>query len=154
MTRRHAPRWNRFGTPRVFGRRLSVASARLRCGMHESPMNRKLVPHHSHWGAFNAVVEDGNVVGAVPFDFDPDPLAADRGDPGRGAFAPSHRSPDGTSRLAEGRAGERRWPRAVRARRLGAGARTRRRRAGACAARTWPFGDYGRLARVVIGRSF
>ena len=36
-------------------------------------MNRKLVPHHSHWGAFNAIVEDGNVVGAVPFDFDPDP---------------------------------------------------------------------------------
>ena len=36
-------------------------------------MNRKLVPHHSHWGAFNAVVEDGRVVGAVPFDFDPDP---------------------------------------------------------------------------------
>ena len=36
-------------------------------------MNRKLVPHHSHWGAFNAVVEDGKVVGAVPFDFDPDP---------------------------------------------------------------------------------
>src|SRR5215469_2004481 len=39
----------------------------------ESAMNRKLVPHHSHWGAFNAVVEDGKVVGAVPFDFDPDP---------------------------------------------------------------------------------
>jgi len=36
-------------------------------------MNHKLVPHHSHWGAFNAVVEDGKVVGAVPFDFDPDP---------------------------------------------------------------------------------
>jgi biotin/methionine sulfoxide reductase len=36
-------------------------------------MDRKLVPHHSHWGAFNAVVEDGRVVGAVPFDFDPDP---------------------------------------------------------------------------------
>jgi len=36
-------------------------------------MNRKFVPHHSHWGAFNAVVEDGKVVGAVPFDFDPDP---------------------------------------------------------------------------------
>src|SRR5215469_12278678 len=39
----------------------------------ESAMNRKLVPHHSHWGAFNAVVEGGKVVGAVPFDFDPDP---------------------------------------------------------------------------------
>ena len=36
-------------------------------------MNHKLVPHHSHWGAFNAVVEDDKVVGAVPFDFDPDP---------------------------------------------------------------------------------
>jgi biotin/methionine sulfoxide reductase len=36
-------------------------------------MDRKLVPHHSHWGAFNAVVEDSKVVGAVPFDFDPDP---------------------------------------------------------------------------------
>src|SRR5438874_1072888 len=73
MTPRPAPRWNRFGTPRAFGRHLSVTSAKLCCGIHESPMNRKLVPHHSHWGAFNAVVEDGNVVGAVPFDFDPDP---------------------------------------------------------------------------------
>jgi biotin/methionine sulfoxide reductase len=36
-------------------------------------MDRRLVPHHSHWGAFNAVVEDGRMVGAVPFDFDPDP---------------------------------------------------------------------------------
>jgi anaerobic selenocysteine-containing dehydrogenase len=36
-------------------------------------MDRKFVPHHSHWGAFNAVVEDGRVVGAVPFDFDPNP---------------------------------------------------------------------------------
>ena len=36
-------------------------------------MDRKLVPHHSHWGAFNAVVEEGRVVGVVPFDFDPDP---------------------------------------------------------------------------------
>src|ERR1700746_1894568 len=36
-------------------------------------MKRKLVPHHSHWGAFNAVVEDGKIVGAVPFDLDPDP---------------------------------------------------------------------------------
>src|SRR3984893_17169768 len=46
---------------------------RLRHGIDESAMNHKLVPHHSHWGAFNAVVEDGKVVGAVPFDFDPDP---------------------------------------------------------------------------------
>jgi biotin/methionine sulfoxide reductase len=36
-------------------------------------MNRKLVPHHSHWGAFKAVVENGKIVGAVPFDLDPDP---------------------------------------------------------------------------------
>ena len=36
-------------------------------------MDRKLVSHHSHWGAFNAVVEDGKVVGAVPFALDPDP---------------------------------------------------------------------------------
>ena len=36
-------------------------------------MHRRLVPHHSHWGAFSAVVEDGKVVGAVPFDLDPDP---------------------------------------------------------------------------------
>jgi biotin/methionine sulfoxide reductase len=36
-------------------------------------MNRQFVPHHSHWGAFNAVVEEGKVVGAIPFDFDPDP---------------------------------------------------------------------------------
>jgi biotin/methionine sulfoxide reductase len=41
--------------------------------MQENVMDRRLVPHHSHWGAFNAVVEDGKVVGAVPFDFDPDP---------------------------------------------------------------------------------
>src|SRR5436309_13968587 len=46
---------------------------KLRCGIHESAMNRKLVPHHSHWGAFSALFEDGKVVGAVPFDFDPDP---------------------------------------------------------------------------------
>jgi biotin/methionine sulfoxide reductase len=36
-------------------------------------MNRRLVPHHSHWGAFNAVVEDGKVVSAIPFALDPDP---------------------------------------------------------------------------------
>jgi biotin/methionine sulfoxide reductase len=36
-------------------------------------MHRTLVPHHSHFGAFNAVVEDGKIVGAVPFDLDPDP---------------------------------------------------------------------------------
>src|SRR5438874_702340 len=36
-------------------------------------MDRKLVPHHSHWGAFSAVVEDGKLVDAVPFALDPDP---------------------------------------------------------------------------------
>ena len=36
-------------------------------------MSQKLVPHHSHWGAFTAVVEDGKVVGALPFELDPDP---------------------------------------------------------------------------------
>ena len=36
-------------------------------------MDNKLIPHHSHWGAFNAVVEGGRVIGALPFDFDPDP---------------------------------------------------------------------------------
>jgi biotin/methionine sulfoxide reductase len=36
-------------------------------------MTRTLVPHHSHWGAFSAVVEDGRVVGAEPFALDPDP---------------------------------------------------------------------------------
>ena len=36
-------------------------------------MNHKLVPHHSHWGAFNASWRHGKLVGAVPFDFDPDP---------------------------------------------------------------------------------
>jgi biotin/methionine sulfoxide reductase len=39
----------------------------------EAAMARKRVPHHSHWGAFNAVVEDGRVIGALPFDVDPDP---------------------------------------------------------------------------------
>ncbi len=41
--------------------------------MERSTMGRQLFPHHSHWGAFNAVVEGGKVVGAIPFDFDPDP---------------------------------------------------------------------------------
>jgi biotin/methionine sulfoxide reductase len=84
-------------------------------------MNHKLVPHHSHWGAFNAVVEDGKVVGAVPFDFDPDPS------PLIEAIPDSVHSPlriAGPIGLAEGREGERRGPRprAVCARRLGAGA--------------------------------
>jgi hypothetical protein len=33
----------------------------------------KLVPHHSHWGAFFAEVEDGRFVGVRPFGRDPDP---------------------------------------------------------------------------------
>ncbi len=33
----------------------------------------ELVRHHSHWGAFSAVVENGRVVGVKPFELDPDP---------------------------------------------------------------------------------
>jgi biotin/methionine sulfoxide reductase len=33
----------------------------------------KLVPNHSHWGAFLAEVEDGRIVGVRPFEHDPDP---------------------------------------------------------------------------------
>jgi biotin/methionine sulfoxide reductase len=36
-------------------------------------MDRTIVSHHSHFGAFNAIVEDGRVVGAIPFPLDPDP---------------------------------------------------------------------------------
>jgi len=36
-------------------------------------MAETLVHHHSHWGAFSAVVEDGRVVGVRPFEHDPDP---------------------------------------------------------------------------------
>jgi biotin/methionine sulfoxide reductase len=36
-------------------------------------MDRKIVPHHSHWGAFSAVVDDGRIVGVLPFVRDPDP---------------------------------------------------------------------------------
>src|SRR6266545_923466 len=36
-------------------------------------MTTKLVPHHSHWGAFLAQVEDGRFVGVRPFARDPDP---------------------------------------------------------------------------------
>ena len=32
-----------------------------------------LVPHHSHWGAFLAEVENGRIVGVRPFEHDPDP---------------------------------------------------------------------------------
>src|ERR1700736_5290604 len=56
-----------------WGRRSDAMAGSLRAPLGERDMNRKLFPHHSHWGAFNAVVEDGKVVGAVPFDFDPDP---------------------------------------------------------------------------------
>jgi biotin/methionine sulfoxide reductase len=33
----------------------------------------ELVRHHSHWGAFSAVVENGRVIGVKPFELDPDP---------------------------------------------------------------------------------
>jgi biotin/methionine sulfoxide reductase len=36
-------------------------------------MTSRLVPHHSHWGAFHAEVRDGRVVGVKPFARDPDP---------------------------------------------------------------------------------
>jgi biotin/methionine sulfoxide reductase len=36
-------------------------------------MTSKSVPHHSHWGAFLAQVEDGRFVGVKPFPRDPDP---------------------------------------------------------------------------------
>src|ERR1700750_2718392 len=32
-----------------------------------------LVPHHSHFGAFSAVIEDNRLVGAESFGLDPDP---------------------------------------------------------------------------------
>jgi biotin/methionine sulfoxide reductase len=46
---------------------------RISGGINETAMQRHLVPHHSHWGAFSAVVEAGRVVGAEPFALDPDP---------------------------------------------------------------------------------
>jgi biotin/methionine sulfoxide reductase len=36
-------------------------------------MTIKVVPNHSHWGAFSAEVEDGRVIGVRPFERDPDP---------------------------------------------------------------------------------
>ena len=36
-------------------------------------MTRKLVYNHAHWGAFRAEVEDGRVVGVLPFERDADP---------------------------------------------------------------------------------
>jgi biotin/methionine sulfoxide reductase len=36
-------------------------------------MTIRLVPHHSHWGAFFAEVQDGRLVGVRPFHRDPDP---------------------------------------------------------------------------------
>src|SRR5262245_2280655 len=36
-------------------------------------MTSRFVPHHSHWGAFQAEVSDGRVVGVQPFARDPDP---------------------------------------------------------------------------------
>ena len=36
-------------------------------------MTKTLRRHSSHWGAFTAVVEDGQFVGVRPFEKDPDP---------------------------------------------------------------------------------
>ena len=36
-------------------------------------MARAFVPHHSHWGTFEAEVADGTVVGIRPYQHDPDP---------------------------------------------------------------------------------
>src|SRR5262249_5525148 len=36
-------------------------------------MTSRFVPHHSHWGAFQAEVRDGHVIGVQPFARDPDP---------------------------------------------------------------------------------
>jgi biotin/methionine sulfoxide reductase len=36
-------------------------------------MTVQLVRNHSHWGAFFAQVEDGRIVGVLPFEHDPDP---------------------------------------------------------------------------------
>src|SRR5438876_3635130 len=36
-------------------------------------MARELVPHSSHWGAFEAEVADGTVVAIHPYRHDPDP---------------------------------------------------------------------------------
>jgi biotin/methionine sulfoxide reductase len=119
-------------------------------------MNRKLVPHHSHWGAFNAIIEDGNVVGAVPFDFDPDPSPLIEAIPDAVHSPLRIIHPMVRARwLEDARAsGEGRgrepfvpvdWEQALE---LVAGELARVRR------EQWPFGDHGRLAGVVIGRSF
>ena len=36
-------------------------------------MTRELLPHASHWGAFEAEVADGTVVAIHPYRHDPDP---------------------------------------------------------------------------------
>jgi biotin/methionine sulfoxide reductase len=36
-------------------------------------MTTKFVRNHSHWGAFTAEVENGQIVGVRPFEHDPDP---------------------------------------------------------------------------------
>ncbi len=36
-------------------------------------MTARFVPHHSHWGAFQAEVSDGRIIGVRPFARDPDP---------------------------------------------------------------------------------
>jgi len=60
-------------------------------------MQRRLAPHHSRWGAFNAVVEDGKVVGALPFDFDPDPSPLPCAQGNANVLTRDH----GTSRLSQ-----------------------------------------------------
>ena len=81
-------------------------------------MDRTIVSHHSHFGAFNAVIENGRVVGAVPFAARSRPVAADRGDPRRRPFADPHRDADGARGLGAGR---RRRSRRARARQFRAG---------------------------------
>ena len=118
-------------------------------------MNRKLVPHHSHWGAFSAVVEDGRVVGAVPFELRSRPLAADR----RRSRTRCIRRPASPRRWCA-RGGSRRGRRAApgrgrepfvpvgweRALDLVAGELARVRR------EHGPRRDHGRLAGLVVGR--
>src|SRR5580704_7360661 len=41
--------------------------------MSSKPDTRRITPGSSHWGAFNAVVDEGRLVGVQPFEHDPDP---------------------------------------------------------------------------------
>jgi biotin/methionine sulfoxide reductase len=63
-------------------------------------MDRRFVPHHSHWGAFNAFVENRRVVSAVPLDFDPDPSPLIEAIPVRDAFADPRRATNGPRSMA------------------------------------------------------